>query len=141
MYCSKCGNKIEKDSTFCGKCGKSINDNKTTKKFKLSKIKNKSILIPCILVICAIVIYFVVFNIGKSNLENHLLRDWSRVETGDSGTLYKVVLDFSKDNIDYNFISYYAFLNSSDIVIQKYPLIPLESEKYFIKIFNMDNFQ
>ena len=41
MYCSKCGNKIEKDSTFCGKCGKSINDNKTTKKFKLSKIKNK----------------------------------------------------------------------------------------------------
>lgn len=32
-------------------------------------------------------------------------------------------------------------LNSSDIVIQKYPLIPLESEKYFIKIFNMDNFR
>ena len=53
------------------------------------------------------------FNIGKSNLENHLLRDWSRVETGDSGTLYKVELDFSKDKIDYNFISSYAFLNST----------------------------
>ena len=53
------------------------------------------------------------FNIGKSNLENHLLRDWSRVETGDSGTTYKVELDFSKDKIDYNFISSYAFLNST----------------------------
>ena len=25
MYCSKCGNKIDKGSTFCGKCGKPIN--------------------------------------------------------------------------------------------------------------------
>lgn len=141
MYCSKCGNKIEKDSTFCGKCGKSINDNKTTKKFKLSKIKNKSILIPCIIVICAIVIYLVVFNVGKSNLENHLLRDWSRVETGDSGTTYKVELDFSKDKIDYNFISSYAFLNSTittfDYKIISPSKIKVKDKTYKIK-FNED---
>ena len=29
---------------------------------------------------------------------------------------------------------------SGDIYIKKYPLIPLEQEKFFIKIFNKDNF-
>ena len=66
MYCNKCGNKIEKDSTFCGKCGKATNKNKSNKKINISFIKNKLFVIPCILIIIAIVIYIVIFNIGKS---------------------------------------------------------------------------
>lgn len=82
-----------------------------------------------------------VFNIGKSNLENHLLRDWSRVETGNSGTTYKVELDFSKDKIDYNFISSYAFLNSTittfDYKIISPSKIKVKDKTYKIK-FNDD---
>lgn len=115
MYCSKCGNKIDKGSTFCGKCGKATNNetNSNSKSSKLSILKRKQIIIPCIIVIIIALVYGIVFNIGKSNLSNELIRDWSRVETGDNGTLYKVELDFSKDKIDYNFISSYAFLNST----------------------------
>lgn len=115
MYCSKCGNKIDKGSTFCGKCGKPINNetNNNSKGSKLSILKRKQIIIPFIIVIIIVLVYGIVFNIGKSNLSNELIKDWSRVETGDSGNLYKVELDFSKDKIDYNFISSYAFLNST----------------------------
>ena len=142
MYCSKCGNKIDKNSSFCGKCGKEINsNNKVKKSINLSKLKNKCILIPCMIALTIIVIYLVVFNIGKNNLENHLLRDWSRVETGDSGTTYKVELDFSKDKIDYNFISSYAFLNSTittfDYKIISPSKIKVKDKTYKIK-FNDD---
>lgn len=113
MYCSKCGNKIERDSTFCGKCGKAINKDKSNKKINISFIKNKLFVIPCIIIIIAIVIHIVIFNIGKSNLSSNLLRDWTRVETGDSGSMYELELDFSKDNIEYNFISGYSWLNST----------------------------
>ena len=53
MYCSKCGNKIDKGSTFCGKCGKPINKetNNNSKSSKLSILKRKQIIIPCIIVI------------------------------------------------------------------------------------------
>lgn len=113
MYCNKCGNKIEKDSTFCGKCGKAINKDKSNNKINISFIKNKLFVIPCILIIIAIVIYIVIFNIGKSSLSNNLLRDWTRVETGDNGSMYELELDFSIDKIEYNFISGYSWLNST----------------------------
>lgn len=115
MYCSKCGNKIDNGSTFCGKCGKSINKetNSNTNNTKLSILKRKQIIIPCIIVLIIILVYYIMFNIGKSNLSNELIREWSRVEMGDSDTVYKLELDFSKDKIDYNFISSYAFLNTT----------------------------
>lgn len=113
MYCSKCGNKIEKDSVFCGKCGKSIKENKATKKIDLSFIKKKLFIIPCVVIIVAFIIYLIIFNIGKSNLSSNLLSDWYRVETRDSGSIYKLELDFSKDKIEYNFISGYSWLNST----------------------------
>lgn len=113
MYCSKCGNKIEKESTFCGKCGKALNKNKTTKKLNFSFVKNKLFIIPCMVVIVAIIIFLIIFNMGKSNLSSNLLRDWTRVETGDSGSTYELELDFSKDKIEYNFISGYSWLNST----------------------------
>lgn len=83
------------------------------KSSKLSILKRKQIIIPCIIVIIIVLVYSIVFNIGKSNLSNELIKDWSSVETGDSGTLYNVELEFSKDKIDYNFISSYAFLNNT----------------------------
>lgn len=110
MYCNKCGNKIEKNSTFCGKCGKSINDDKNIRKFKF---KNKKILIPCIFVISVIIIYLIIFNIGKNNLKNDLLKNWYRVEVGEAGSLYELKLEFSKDKVDYKFITSYSWLNTT----------------------------
>lgn len=115
MYCSKCGNKIDEGNTFCGKCGKFINNeiNNNIKRSKLYMLKRKQIVIPCVIVIIIVLGYAIQFNIGKANLLNELIKNWSRIETGDSGTLYEVELDFSKDKIDYNFISSYAFLNGT----------------------------
>lgn len=115
MFCSKCGNKIKDGSTFCGKCGHPINskDKNTNKKINISFLKNKLFIVVSAIVIAIIVIYLIIFNIGKSNLSKELLRDWSRVETGDSGSLYELELDFSKDKIEYNFISSISWLNNT----------------------------
>ena len=73
MYCSKCGNELKKDSLFCGKCGKSINDNhkRKNKKIDLSFIKNKVVVLPCLVVVLAVLVFTIIFNIGKSNLKNN----------------------------------------------------------------------
>lgn len=124
MYCSKCGNELKKDSLFCGKCGKSINDNhkRKNKKIDLSFIKNKVVVLPCLVVVLAVLVFTIIFNIGKSNLSSELLRDWSRVETGEKGSMYTVELDFSKNTIEYKFISTYSWLNTT-IATYEYKVI------------------
>lgn len=139
MYCSKCGNKIDKGSTFCGKCGKPINNetNNNSKSSKLSILKRKQIIIPCIIVIIIVLVYCIVFNIGKNNLSNELIKDWSRVETGDSGTLYQLQLDFSSDKIEYKFISSYSWLNTT-ISTYDYKVVSPSKIKVKDKIYKID---
>lgn len=111
MYCRNCGNKIEDGSTFCGNCGNPINNKK--KKINISFFKKKIIIIPCIILLIFVLLFIMVFNIGKYNLSKSLIKDWSRIETGESGSIYELELDFSQDKIDYNFVSSYSFLNST----------------------------
>ena len=87
MFCSKCGNKLKEGSTFCGKCGQPVSDknNNTNKKINLSFLKNKIFVVVSSIILAIIIIYLIILNVGKSNLSKELLRDWSRVETGDSG--------------------------------------------------------
>ena len=143
MFCSKCGNKLKEGSTFCGKCGHPVNDKEknSNKKINLSFFKNKIFIGASSIVIAIIIIYLIIFNIGKSNLSKELLRDWSRVETGDSGSLYRVVLDFSKDKIEYNFESGYSWLNTTiatyDYKVISPNKIKAKDKTYTIK-FNKD---
>ena len=111
MFCSKCGNKLKDGSIFCGKCGHSINSK--NKKIDISFLKNSLFIVVSSIVVALIVIWVIIFNVGKSNLSKQLLKDWIRVETGDNGSLYELELDFSKDKIEYNFISSVYWLNNT----------------------------
>lgn len=128
MYCNKCGNELDKNSTFCGKCGKPIKGEKNRKKIDLSFLRRKIVIIPCIVVIGLIFVYMISFYIGKNNLANNIIKDWSRFETGDSDSLYKLELDFSQDEIDYNFISSYSFLNTTLATFEYKVVSPSEIE-------------
>ena len=114
MYCSKCGNKLDENSSFCGKCGYSVNKNNDKKPKKyISLLKNKKVLIITIIIIAFILLYFIIMAIGKNNLSKELQKDWVRVETGEKGTTYKLVLDFSDNKIVYNFESGLSILNTT----------------------------
>ena len=138
MYCSKCGNKIKKDSDFCGKCGKSINNKEQAlKKINIYFIKDKRFFIPFLAILILTLLFTIGFNIGKYNLSRELLRDWSRVETGTSGSIYTIELDFSKNKIEYNFISTYSWLNNT-LATYEYKIvspnkIKIKDETYTIK--------
>ena len=122
MYCSKCGDKIKEDSAFCGKCGNVLNKVTTNPKIRLSKFRYKSIIIPCIVIVGVMITYLIVFSIGKQTLKSNLMKDWSRIETGDSGAVYKLELSFSENEIKYNFVSPYSFLNTT-IATYKYKVV------------------
>lgn len=136
MFCRKCGNEIKDSQQFCGKCGKSVND---TNKFIINSnlFKKKSFIIICCTLIVFIGIFFGVNTIGKHNLEKSLLNDWSRVETGDSGTLYQLQLDFSSDKIEYKFISSYSWLNTT-ISTYDYKVVSPNKIKVKDKIYKID---
>ena len=75
--------------------------------------KSRAPLIIGILAACFILVIgsiFAVNEIGKANLRKQLLRDWSRVES-EAGTYYTLELDFSEDEIAYNFLSFYYDTN------------------------------
>ena len=61
-----------------------------------------TVLIPIIIFIAITVSNL----IGMNNLQQELLRDWSRTES-NNGSYYTLELDFSYDTIDYNFDSTY----------------------------------
>lgn len=78
--------------------GNMLNMQMSNKANKTKKLWIFLLLIP----IAALVIFLIIFNIGKMNLKNLLLKDWSRVE-GEGSSLYVLELDFSNNEFDYNF--------------------------------------
>jgi len=108
MYCPNCGTPIPEDSVFCMACGTrlSIQPSNQQCSFSSNKKSNRkltaSILIAlflCVGLICGITA--ICKESAKKSLQKELLRDWSRVEEGSSGSLYTLELDFSADTIEY----------------------------------------
>lgn len=137
MFCIKCGELISDDSLFCPKCGTRVNPNNETvftnndstvvdtvmgevvtpPPLILQSNKKKRIVLGVIIVITIAIIGIAAFlaiqAAGKSELKNQLLRGWDRVEESD-GTYYILVLNFSENEIEYNFESpYYSWLDST----------------------------
>ncbi len=106
MYCTKCGSEI-KDNNICPNCY-SISDFEVTP-VPLKKRSAKKIIV--ILTICFLLIALLIcfkHISDKKKLHNELMRDWENIEVGDSITdYYYLILDFSKDEIEYIFDCYY----------------------------------
>ena len=147
MFCHKCGKEIPDGCAFCPYCAQTLPPVTAeysshpgavgaptailvkkpwhrTKKFRLS-----------ILIVSALVLAFGLFlliqGVGKANLQNDLMRGWSRVEE-DEGAYYTLELDFSQDKIKYNFKSAYAWLDST---IGTYTYRVTAPDKIYVKEF------
>ncbi len=111
MYCSKCGAVLKDDDNFCTSCGTPVlkapnmsNNPETPAKKKDSN--KKAIIIAAVCVAFVIVCGLIISQVGKASLKKELMRDWSRVESND-GSYYTLELDFSEDEIEYDFNSSY----------------------------------
>ena len=80
--------------------------------------------------------------ISKQKTKELLLRDWERVEVGETDTYYTLELDFSDDTIKYNFHSFYAWLDTTiaefDYKIISANKLEIDNDIYEIE-FNDDN--
>lgn len=139
MFCPKCGAQLEETAVFCGQCGTPMTpatleqpadgpnaETAPTIPYAAApkKPRRKLLLIISLIVLGVAVIgtavYYIVFSMNCNLLHQQLQLDWSRVEEGDTGSYYTLVLDFSEDKIKYNFESY--FLNKN-ISTMKYEVV------------------
>lgn len=129
MYCKKCGAELPNDSTFCINCGEKLDNAPDSPQSmpQTKKPKNKKIIFNIVLVVAIIFGIFVAYNeIGKANLKKNLKKEWSR----SGGSYSTLVLDFDDDEIDYNFESGIAWLNST---IETYDYKVISSNKIKVK--------
>ena len=129
MYCYKCGNQLPEESEFCINCGSKVLKETTETPFrqqtKMTGTKKKiTIIAACLVAIigaCVIgkEIKETKLERDKEKLQAQLMRDWQRVESGES-TYYTLELDFSDDEVDYNFDSFYI---DETIATYKYTVI------------------
>ncbi len=128
MYCKKCGAELPNDSTFCINCGGKLDNvaNPTSINVQNKTKKNKKTIFSIVLVVAIICGIFVAYNeIGKANLKKNLKKEWSRIES-----YITLVLDFDDDEIDYNFESGIAWLDST---IATYDYKVISSNKIKVK--------
>lgn len=134
MFCRKCGKSIADNSKFCVYCGEKVAEVATetvqqsqpaqtasygTQYVQTAPVypvsaKKTPVWIPIVIVsvVLAVAIiflsaFFIFAQIGKAELEEQLLRDWTNVEKGSSGAYYTLKLDFSEEDIKYSFESQY----------------------------------
>lgn len=112
MYCSRCGTALPDDSDFCTSCGAKIlkevsipEATETKPKIKFDG-KKKTLAIVAVCIVFALGVWIIISQISKSNLHKELMRDWSRVESS-GGSYYTLELDFSEDEIEYIFDSFF----------------------------------
>ena len=107
MYCRKCGAEMPEDSLFCPTCGTNILDNNPTNIKSKDKNRNKTlrrIVIICGIVLIILAVVFFVNLIIKSNFQKKIMGTWRRYGPFDE-VQYTLVLDISKDEIEYKFES------------------------------------
>ena len=122
MYCSKCGTQLPEDSDFCTNCGSKILKETVVTQPKTKTAvagKKKALAIIIAFSVAILGVWFLIAEIGKTNLKKELMRDWETVEV-DDGTYYKLELNFSDDEIEYNFKSSYI---ASTIATYEYTVI------------------
>ena len=132
MYCSRCGTALPDDSDFCTSCGAKIlkevsipEATETKPKIKLDG-KKKTLAIVAVCIVFALGVWIIISQISKSNLHKELMRDWSRVESS-GGSYYTLELDFSEDEIEYIFDSFFMMILSLPLIIKLFPEIKLKS--------------
>lgn len=146
MNCPRCSSTVSESNAFCPNCGEKIHSSFTVSTTPAAAAKpdtNRTRKIVIIASICVIIIaslWLISIQSAKDSLQKQLKRDWSRVES-EGGTYYTLELDFSEDEIEYNFDSFYF---DSNIANYKYEVvsgnqirIDGESELYTIE-FNSD---
>ena len=109
MYCSKCGTQLPEDSDFCTNCGSKILKETTETQLQPQVNTTRKKKIVAIIVVCLVAVLGVgllINEIGKANLKKELMRDWETIEI-DGSSYYTLELDFSDDEIEYNFVSFY----------------------------------
>lgn len=149
MFCLKCGELIPDGCNYCPKCGEKVIKNSysgvETPAQSLShddsftavvgvvnpdasnvqgpqpKKKSKVLIGVISSAIIILIVIFVIQAAGKASLKKQILRDWSTVETSD-GSYYTLELDFSDNEIEYNFGSAYSWLNTT-ISTMEYKII------------------
>ena len=114
MFCPKCGANVESGSGFCPMCGNTFAQEAVVAPTPKKKKTGLVIVLVAVGVVLALMIGLVlvsvigvavgigVWNSGKEELQDQLLRDWERVEQSD-GSYYTLELDFSYGECDYNF--------------------------------------
>ena len=126
VKCKECGKEISDTAKLCPNCGVQIKQ-KYNKRIKI-------IISVIILIVISIIGYR---EYQKQGLKKLLLKDWERIETGDSGSIYTLELDFSETSIDYNFHSIYSWLDSTlktyDYEIISSHQLEIDNKKYEIE--------
>ena len=116
MNCPRCGSVLSESNAFCPSCGEMIHSSYTTSGTPATTAKTdpnrtrKIVIIASVCVVLIASLWLLSIYTAKESLKKELMRDWSRVESGN-GTYYTLELDFSEDEIEYNFDSFYYDAN------------------------------
>ena len=127
MFCRKCGAVLPEGTSACPACKEAVEvpdmpgqepvqssdylePESAPKRKKTLLIAICAVAAACLVGVC---ILLGVQSAQKSKLHEELLRGWSRVEEGDSGTYFRLELDFGEDSVDYNFYSGIAWLDTT----------------------------
>lgn len=127
MFCRKCGAELPESASVCPACEEAVEmpgmpgqepaSNPTYAEPEPAPKRKKTLLIAicavaaaCLVGVC---ILLGVQSAQKNKLHEELMRGWSRVEEGDSGTYFRLELDFDEDSVDYNFYSGIAWLDTT----------------------------
>ena len=125
MFCPNCGRPMDENNNFCANCGFAKNNQVTPKRKGLPAYAIVLIVFAGVFTILGGV--FFANEIGRESLKDEFLRDWSRVEE-DNGSYYTLELDFSDDEIEYNFDSFYV-----DDTINTYEYTILTGNKFMVE--------
>lgn len=117
MYCSECGKKLKKGSSFCGECGAKVKKEKTNFNFKNNKLVVIISAIVAVLVVC-----LVTLNILTS--PKHVVNKYIKASINkDSNALYSLLdLDGDKTFISKKTFKKIIESNTKDSNIENYKI-------------------